>query len=246
MISTFEIQTLLLKHGYNPGEIDGIMGPKTRAAIVSFKKSRGLRARPYVGPITIEALRKNSDIHVEELPTPPWVGEMDKHRGLHEVNDWNALTLWLGRDGRALGDIRRLPWCGDAVETAIRLTLPEEEFPGALGENPYWARNWAHLGNGSKLRYGCLVVLTRGKGGHVCFAVGYDPKRKRIRVLGGNQSNRVSFTWVDERRLLGYKKGMDILGEECFGLRSPSSWKHPLPSIPIMNSKGQVISRNEF
>ena len=117
------------------------------------------------------------------------------------------------------------------METAIRLTLPNEPFPDALGINPYWARNWALLGEKSKLALGAIIVIKRGSGGHIASAVGYDPRNKRIRIRGGNQSNQISDTWVKEDRVLA--------------IRKPSTWKHQLPPIPIMNSRGAVISTNE-
>ena len=42
--------------------------------------------------------------------------------------------------------LQKNPWCGDFVETCIRAALPDEPLPGALGINPYWARNWLLFG----------------------------------------------------------------------------------------------------
>ena len=47
-----QIQRALKERGFDPGPIDGLPGPKTDRAIVKFKKSVGLRARPYIGPVT--------------------------------------------------------------------------------------------------------------------------------------------------------------------------------------------------
>jgi hypothetical protein len=127
------------------------------------------------------------------------------------------------------------------MATALKLTLPNEPFPGALGENLYWARNWVLLGDETKLALGAMVVATRpGGGGHIATAVGYDPTLRRIRVRGGNQSNAINDTWLDESRIIGYKSPM-----HAAGYRKPSTWKHELPAIPLMNSTGQVVSRNE-
>lgn len=227
-----QIQAALNKHGYNLA-VDGIMGPKTEAAISDFKGKNGLRPRPLIGPITLRKLfgsrrpsRKTGDENY-----PPWVNELGRYMHLHEKRDNAELQEWLRSDGATLGDPAKLPWCGDAMATAIRLTLPKEPFPGALGENPYWARNWALLGEETELRLGAMVVLVRGSGGHIGTAVGYDPDRKRIRLRGGNQSNTINDTWVDEGRVIAYRR--------------PKTWRHPLPSIPIMNSAGEVVSTNE-
>lgn len=42
-LSIFEVQKILASAGYNPGPIDGKMGPKTRAAIAQFQKDKGLQ-----------------------------------------------------------------------------------------------------------------------------------------------------------------------------------------------------------
>lgn len=39
----YAIQTRLLNLGYSPGYADGIMGPRTRAAIIQFQRSNGLK-----------------------------------------------------------------------------------------------------------------------------------------------------------------------------------------------------------
>ena len=85
------------------------------------------------------------------------------------------------------------------VQTCIRLTLPDEPFPNALGINPYLARNWRMFGRHSDPAFGAVVYFWRGKrngvSGHVGFAVAFDRKRNRIKVRGGNQSNSVSDAW---------------------------------------------------
>jgi len=49
------VQELLNKHGYKLA-VDGIYGPKTRAAVIDFQKKNGLDADGLVGPITWNAL----------------------------------------------------------------------------------------------------------------------------------------------------------------------------------------------
>lgn len=239
--TTRQIQLALVSNGY-PVAIDGIMGPQTEKAISAFKASHGLRARPLIGPLTANFLFGDTTPKAEpgDPANPPWVNELGRHMHWHEITDNAKLSAWLRSDGAALGDPSKLPWCGDAMQTAIRLTLPDEPFPGPLGENPYWARNWVHLGVETKLALGAMVVLTRRGGGHIGTAVGYDPKLKRIRLRGGNQGNSINDTWVDEKRVLGKKVAM-----RAEGYRKPITYKGDLPRIPIMNSDGQVISRNE-
>jgi len=52
------IQKALQKLGYDPGKIDGIMGPHTHAAVKKFQHASGLAADGVVGPKTQAALAK--------------------------------------------------------------------------------------------------------------------------------------------------------------------------------------------
>lgn len=48
-----EIQQALLESGFNPGPVDGVIGPKTMAALKSFQKQNNLT----VGNVSIETLQ---------------------------------------------------------------------------------------------------------------------------------------------------------------------------------------------
>lgn len=212
------LQTRLAELGFEPGPIDGEMGPRTRSAIIAFKRSRGLLPRDYVGPITWAAL-------FEERPAPkvkrddlPWMAEARAVLGRHEVTDNGWLRRWLGSDGHALGDPATLPWCGDFVETSIRLALPEEPIPA----NPYWALNWRKFGKPTKPTYGAVASVSRDGGGHVAFLVGQD--RTRFYCLGGNQSNRVSIVPMDKARF------------PADAFRWPATYPVQKINLPWMNS----------
>lgn len=212
-----EIQRGLADLGYAPGVADGIFGPKTEAAARAWLAARGAPVRPGT-PVLANA--------VTDLP---WMAEAKRLLGRHEVRDNGWLRRWLKSDGKTLGDPAKLPWCGDFVETCIRLTLPGEEFPGALGENPYWARNWLRLGASIPLCYGAVLIFERGSGGHVGFAMGQDADA--LHVLGGNQSNAVTVARIDRSRLLG--------------VRWPASFPRPArPTLPRMTRDGK-LSANE-
>jgi peptidoglycan hydrolase-like protein with peptidoglycan-binding domain len=55
--SQIEIQKALAEAGFYQGAIDGIVGPKTRAAIKSFQDEFGLNVDGFVGPNTWEYLK---------------------------------------------------------------------------------------------------------------------------------------------------------------------------------------------
>lgn len=163
----------------------------------------------------------------EELP---WIIEGKTVWGLHEVRDNAKLRTWLRSDGKTLGDPAALPWCGDYVETAIKNSLPNEPFTGAVGKNPYWARNWLKFGMSVDPCYGAVIVFSRGKGGHVGFVVGED--NTDYYVLGGNQSDSVNIVRISKQRFLG-----------C-------TWPttHPNPNRPLPRMTAGSIPRttNEF
>ena len=186
------IQVRLKALGYDPGPVDGIFGLRTGAAVTAFKRDRGLKPRDLIGPITWKLLM------TPELPLEadlPWMVEAKKALNRHEVYDNKWLRSWLASDGHALGDPSKFPWCGDYVETSIRLALPQEVVP----KNPYWALNWRSFGVSTPVTYGAIAAITRPEGGgHVCFIAGEDDTR--YYCLGGNQSNKSCVAPISKMR----------------------------------------------
>lgn len=62
-----ELQTLLTKAGFSPGAADGDFGAKTKSAVMSFQRARGLTADGIVGPVTWAALRAPAPVPVSGL-----------------------------------------------------------------------------------------------------------------------------------------------------------------------------------
>ena len=169
-------------------EIDGIEGPKTTGTLLAAARA---------GRLSVTAMPPRAAT-VQALP---WISALQTVFGLHETRDKASLAAWLRLDGKTLGDPSALPWCGDAVETAIKLSLPREPFPGAVGENPYFARNWAQFGRKVNPSYGAIGVFERGpNAGHVGFLVGQGVTS--FFVFGGNQGDSVSVVAIAKTRLL--------------------------------------------
>lgn len=53
-----ELQTLLSRAGYDVGTPDGVVGPKTRAAVLAFQSSAGLPADGYVSGLLLSRLKR--------------------------------------------------------------------------------------------------------------------------------------------------------------------------------------------
>ena len=92
-----------------------------------------------------------------------------------------------------------VPWCASFVNWCV-------EQAGLKGSDSKLARSW--LGWGEPIntpRPGCLVVLERGPApqGHVGFFVGATPGF--VRLLGGNQGDRVSIDSFSAERVIGLR-----------------------------------------
>lgn len=214
---------------------DGIDGRNTRFAVVNFKRSIGYRARPYVGPLTFKALTQGMVTTVAKAEPKysdvPWLAEMYAMLGKHESRNHTELWNWLKSDGSSVGDPDRIPWCGDAVETALRRWNPGYVVPN----NPYLAANWNkdQYGESCEAFVGAIVVFWRGSPsswkGHIGFIVGGN--RSNWYVLGGNQGDSVTITPISKGRV---RQG---------GIRCPIGWTGPRTPPPYMT--GGTVSTNE-
>jgi uncharacterized protein (TIGR02594 family) len=235
--NVLKVQKRLKELGYQVGPIDGIRGRKVITAVKQFQHNNGLVADGLVGRNTYAAMfaQPNQAVlqPVIDFDATPWMESAYSVMGLHESRNKSRLMRWLASDGDALGDIEKNPWCGDFVQTAIALTMPEEPIP----TNPYLALNWAKFGIPVKPTYGAVLSMWRGSPdswkGHVAFAIGVNESGTAYRIVGGNQKNRVSETWIASNRV---RKN---------GCRWPSTALPPKGDLPVMNSKGAVLSTNE-
>lgn len=202
---TRDLQQRLAALNFDPGSIDGILGRRTIAAIRAFQKAKGLTVDGIAGPKTVAALTPTNASLPHVAPDRvkvelPWIVEAYRRKGMRERQDNARLWAWLRSGGGSVGDPAKNPWCGDFVETAIALTLPDERLP----TNPYLARNWQTFGVSCQPRYGAVLSFWRGSrngySGHVAFYV--DENRTAYRILGGNQSDAVTETWISKSRLL--------------------------------------------
>lgn len=234
MHDTRAVQQRLAALGISPGPIDGAWGPRTRRAVMQFQRENGLTADGIVGPLTRaklfgEAARKPAPAVTVPLDMP-WLIEAERLRGTREVKGRGSNPVimdWAEDLGIAYAD-DDIPWCGLFTAHCIRTGLPDADLPA----NILGARQWLSFGETTKPQLGAVMVFWRGSRdgwqGHVGFYWAEDDAC--FHILGGNQSNAVTVTRIERRRLLG--------------ARWPSG-VHAPGIVRTASSAGKLISTNE-
>ena len=205
-MSVIDLQRRLAALGFDPGPLDGVRGRLTIAAVKAFQASRGLVVDGLAGPVTWAALQAAAEKPDEASPVatgaddPPWLVEARRWMGMREIAGpgSNPRILAWGRAAERWYVDDDIPWCGAFVFAQFAAALPEEPLP----VHPLYARNWRSFGAPlATPAPGAVLVFERGpNAGHVGFYVGEADAR--LRVLGGNQSNAVTETWIAKSRLL--------------------------------------------
>lgn len=132
----------------------------------------------------------------------PWMAVALHELGVRQVagegNSPRVLAYLESTDlDRALASSDETPWCSAFVNWCL-------EVSGHVGTNSARARSWLDWGVGlSTPVRGAVTVLRRDGGGHVGFWVGQTATR--VRLLGGNQGDRVCVAEYDRQRVLGHR-----------------------------------------
>ena len=196
-MTTKALQKALKAKGFDPGPIDGKHGPKTDAAIIAFKRSVGLRARSYVGPLTRAKLGLPAEQHVTYQQ--PWMNEAARHLGLKEIpgKRHNPTILRWGHQLGAWWNDDETPWCGTFAAHCLR--------SAGIKVPKYWMRAKAYADWGKEIspRVGAVAVFGRKGGGHVGFIVGESASN--LYILGGNQRNEVNISPIAKNRLIAVR-----------------------------------------
>lgn len=157
---------------------------------------------------------------------PAWVLEAWKYIGVKEIpgkrHEPKILAWWkaIKRGGIKSDEV---PWCAAFVGACL-------ENVGIISSRFESARSYMTWGVPlARPVPGCIVVLSRGAGGHVFFAVA-DDGHGRLLGLGGNQNNEVNVSTFSKDRVIGY--------------RWPKAVPIPVEPMPLIGST-QKSSTNE-
>lgn len=202
------LQRRLIAHGAQINA-DGDWGRNSILALRAFQGAQGLPQTGVADKVTVDALRQEPGLAPSSPPPPlgavermpPWMAEMNRRAGLNEVRDNAALSDWLRSWGRFLGNPKDLPWCGDAVETCVAKTLPDEPLPS----NPFFAQAWAKFGKdvGSPIVGAIGVIRWTPSSGHVGIVAGVSGDR--VNLLGGNQSNAINVSSFPRSKFIAFR-----------------------------------------
>lgn len=141
---------------------------------------------------------------VSQGNNPIWMPKAISYLGEKEIPGYQHNPMVL-RGWEAIGATwftdDETPWCGSFVGLVFKEVGLDSEHTWKMAR----ARHWLNWGVPiSRPAYGCVVVFTRGSGGHVAF-VTEVLDNGNLMVLGGNQGNQVSIAEYDKDRVLGYR-----------------------------------------
>jgi uncharacterized protein (TIGR02594 family) len=182
--------------------VDGGHGRGVIAALRAFQADLGLPVTGKADSATVAALRSSPHDPVVPPIEPVWLREARRFMGLKEVAGAGSNSLIMSWAKALGGWVARyfthdgIPWCGLFIGHIMAATLPEELLPS----NPLSAKAWTGFGRALTVpAIGAVMVFTRTGGGHVGLYLGETATAYRI--LGGNQSDSVSVTWIAKTRL---------------------------------------------
>lgn len=258
--SVFKTQQMLATHGFDPGPIDGLRGPKTIAAIRAFQAANGLEVDGIVGPETSSALFAPAtaeersvwaDIialiarllaggkdQVEVSTLPPWLKNAFLDLGEAEIkgakHNPRIVEFWKAIGQPIFDD--ETPYCAAGVGCWL-------EEAGIASTRSGLARSYGR-GWGVKLSgpmVGAIAVKGRGGSktyGHVTIVAGRTVDG-RLACLGANQGDKVQISPYPVTAFSG--------AEDC-GHFWPKDYPLPKPGrfadLPVIDAFGNTVKES--
>lgn len=178
--------------------VDGDFGAKTKTEVLTFQQAHGLVADGIVGPKTQAALDAATGTKPIELPTdgklPTWLDLARSYIGEHELspgdNQWIKDCFTFTSYGEAEND--EVPWCAAFVCRVLAES-------GYATSHSALAYSYHSYGTPCEIKPGAIVVFKWASGGrHVSF-IDHVVDGQYIACTGGNQSNACKTSIFDKK-----------------------------------------------
>ena len=212
-----EIKDFQRSHGL---KADGVIGPKTRAALRAGTQHKSKRKTAAILPSKeschflvweVECGGNVKSTFSDTIPTsdaflPSFIKDAKTQIGLNVRTDRQKLKAELSQANKQTVDPARIPWCAAWANKVLA-------DAGITGTDSLMARSflaWGHPVSGMP-KIGDVVVMRRGRNrysGHVGFFYGFVDDAtgiKKVAVLGGNQGKAVSISYYPISRVIAYR-----------------------------------------
>lgn len=153
--------------------------------------------QPFTPPVLAALVCPWMDVALRELNVCEAAGHVSNQRVLEYLRSTTLNTTEASTD--------ETPWCSAFANFCV-------EAAGFAGTDSAWARSWLKWGASTDAPvYGDVVVFDRvlsdgTHGGHVAFYMGEGAASSSdIRVLGGNQHDKVCHADYSKAKVLGYR-----------------------------------------
>ncbi len=167
-----DLQNKLKAAGFNPGGVDGVFGPKTKAAVVAFQRAQGITVDGIVGPQTWGKLNRTSG-PAPTNPTTPTQPGGPAGRGTAEAFVQKALAQngdrYVFGAETNLNDANPNTFdCSELVQWAaaqVGVQIPD----GTMNQLPHIQRNGGSMSVDEALRTRGALLF---RPGHVAISLG--------------------------------------------------------------------------
>jgi uncharacterized protein (TIGR02594 family) len=211
-----EIKAFQKANGLKP---DGIIGPKTRAAMRGETAPKSKKTAVILPPREpchflvweVECSGNVRSTFNDTIPTsdaflPSFIKNAKSEIGLNVKKDRQKLKTELSQANKQTVDPAFIPWCAAWANKVLA-------DAGIQGTDSLMARSFLAWGQpvSGPPKVGDVVVLRRGRNkyaGHVGFFYGFVDDAtgiKKIAVLGGNQGQAVSISYYPISRVIAYR-----------------------------------------
>lgn len=157
-----------------------------------------MRGLIWILELIISVIKKLRSPYIEETKVPDWLAIAKKEIGIKEIMNGDNPRIVEYHSATTLAAVEdSVYWCASFVCWCL-------ESAGIQSTKSAWAKSYLSWGYPmDKPETGCIVIFTRGTGGHVGFYTGED--KEYIYVLGGNQGDQVNISPYSKANFLGYR-----------------------------------------